>query len=47
LVSQDWAEHMVKLLPNGQLLVIPGLAHTINYTAPALFVDAIRPFLGV
>jgi 2-hydroxy-6-oxonona-2,4-dienedioate hydrolase len=47
LVSQVWAEHMVKLLPNGQLLVIPGLAHTINYTAPALFVDAIRPFLGV
>jgi pimeloyl-ACP methyl ester carboxylesterase len=47
LVPQDWAERMVTLLPDGHLLVIPGLAHTINYTAPALFVDAIRPFLGL
>lgn len=47
LVPQDWAERMVRLLPDGHLMVLPGLAHTINYTAPSLFVDAIRPFLRV
>lgn len=45
LVSQEWAERIVQLLPDGRLLVIPGLAHTINYTAPRTFVEAIRPFL--
>ena len=45
LVPQVWAERVAQLLPDGHLLVIPRLAHTINYTAPALFVDAIRPFL--
>jgi pimeloyl-ACP methyl ester carboxylesterase len=45
LVSQEWAERMVRLLPNGELLVMPGLAHTIIYTAPAAFVGAVRPFL--
>ena len=45
LVPPDWAEHMLHLLPRGRLLVMPGLAHTINYTAPGLFVETIRPFL--
>jgi 2-hydroxy-6-oxonona-2,4-dienedioate hydrolase len=45
LVSQTWAERMVSLLPNGRLLVMPGVAHTIVYTAPTMFVEAIRPFL--
>jgi len=45
LVSQEWAERVTQLLPRGQLLVLPGLAHTINYTAPVRFVEAIRPFL--
>jgi pimeloyl-ACP methyl ester carboxylesterase len=47
LVSQSWAERMVQLLPDGHLLVLPGLAHTINYTAPAVFINAIRPFLRI
>ena len=45
LVPQGWAERIVRLLPQGRLLVMPGLAHTIIYTAPAVFVEAIRPFL--
>lgn len=45
LVPQGWAERIVQLLPDGRLLVLPGLAHTINYTAPRLLVDAIQPFL--
>jgi pimeloyl-ACP methyl ester carboxylesterase len=45
LSTQMWAEQMVRLLPHGELLVMPGLAHTINYTAPKAFAEAIRPFL--
>ena len=47
LVPQSWAERIVRLLPDGHLLVLPGLAHTINYTAPSIFVNAVRPFLGL
>jgi pimeloyl-ACP methyl ester carboxylesterase len=47
LVPQPWAEHLTGLLPRGRLLVMPGLAHTLNYTAPVPFVRAIRPFLQV
>ena len=32
-------------LPKGELKVLPGLGHTINYTAPKEFVTALRPFL--
>jgi 2-hydroxy-6-oxonona-2,4-dienedioate hydrolase len=45
LVPQAWAESMVRLLPQGELLVMPGLAHTIVYTAPMRFAEAIVPFL--
>jgi pimeloyl-ACP methyl ester carboxylesterase len=45
LAPQGWVERVVRLLPDGHLLVLPELAHTINYTAPAVFVAAIRPFL--
>jgi pimeloyl-ACP methyl ester carboxylesterase len=36
---------VVRLLPRGELRVLPGLGHTINYTAPKEFVDTLRPFL--
>jgi pimeloyl-ACP methyl ester carboxylesterase len=45
LVPQRWAEEVTRLLPQGELRVLPGKAHTINYTAPAEFVDVMRPFL--
>jgi 2-hydroxy-6-oxonona-2,4-dienedioate hydrolase len=45
LVPQEWAEEVVRLLPKGELRVLPGLGHTINYTAPKEFVTAMRPFL--
>src|SRR5438132_171534 len=34
LVPQEWAEEVVRRLPKGELKVLPGLGHTINYTAP-------------
>jgi 2-hydroxy-6-oxonona-2,4-dienedioate hydrolase len=45
LVPQEWAEEVVRRLPRGELRVLPGLGHTINYTAPKEFVSALRPFL--
>jgi 2-hydroxy-6-oxonona-2,4-dienedioate hydrolase len=45
IVPQDWAEQAATLLPRGELLTMPGVGHTINYSAPERLVDAIRPFL--
>lgn len=45
IVPQHWAEEVCRLLPHGQLTVVPRTAHTMNYTSPDVFVAAIRPFL--
>lgn len=45
LVPQAWAESVTRLLPHGELRVIPGVGHTINFAAPLPFVRVIRPFL--
>lgn len=45
VVPQRWAEEVTRRLPRGELRVLPGLGHTINYTAPKEFVAAMRPFL--
>ncbi|HEV8307119.1 MAG TPA: alpha/beta hydrolase [Methylomirabilota bacterium] len=45
IVPQQWAEEVARLLPRGELRVMPGVGHTINYAAPRQFVDLIRPFL--
>jgi pimeloyl-ACP methyl ester carboxylesterase len=47
LVPQRWAEEVARRLPRGELLVLPGLGHTINYSAPKELVTAVRPFLGL
>lgn len=44
VVPPRWAEQVTRLLPHAELRVIPGVAHTLSYTAPAEFVRAIRPF---
>ena len=45
LVPHAWAERVAELLPRGELVQLPGLPHTINYSAPEAFVAAIAPFL--
>lgn len=45
VISQEWAEHVASIVPDGRLIVIPGYCHTIHFIAPDAFVDAIRPFL--
>ncbi|HKN86084.1 MAG TPA: alpha/beta hydrolase [Nitrospiraceae bacterium] len=47
IVPQRWAEEVCRLLPHGQLAVISGAAHTLNYTEPSKFVSAMRPFLNL
>jgi 2-hydroxy-6-oxonona-2,4-dienedioate hydrolase len=45
VVPQRWAEEVARLLPKGQLIVIPGCPHTLNYSAPLEFVRVMRLFL--
>lgn len=47
IVPQSWAEELTGLLQKGELCVIPGAAHTLNYSAPAEFVAVIRRFLNL
>lgn len=45
LVPQQWAEEIVDLLPQGQLVTIPGAGHALNYSAPLELVRVTRAFL--
>jgi 2-hydroxy-6-oxonona-2,4-dienedioate hydrolase len=46
IVSQQWVEEAAALLPNGCLRVLPGAAHTANFSSPLQFTRVIRPFLA-
>lgn len=45
ICHQGWVEEVTRLLPDGRLVVIPGVAHTLVYTAPLELVRVTRPFL--
>ena len=45
ICNQRWCEEIVRLLPRGQLVVIPEVAHTLVYTAPCELVRVTQPFL--
>lgn len=45
IVPQQWAEEVAAGLPQGQLRVIPGGPHVVNYTTPLEFTRLIRGFL--
>jgi len=45
LVPSYWAEEVVELLPQGQLAVIPGGGHTLNYSAPLELTRVTKAFL--
>ena len=47
LAPQRWAERVCRLLPRGELAVIPGAAHTINYTGPDALMAVVKPFLNL
>jgi pimeloyl-ACP methyl ester carboxylesterase len=45
LVPQAWAEEVVRLLPRGRLLVMPGLPHMIPFKEPRRLAAAVGEFL--
>jgi 2-hydroxy-6-oxonona-2,4-dienedioate hydrolase len=46
IVPQRWAEEAAWLLPRGQLAVIPGAGHTVNYNSPVELARIVRAFGG-
>ena len=47
IVTQPWAEHVTRVLSHGRLVLIPGSAHTVNYTHPERLADAVLHFIDV
>ena len=45
IAPQRWVEEMVRLLPRGRLLVIPGATHVANYTAGDIVARAVRDLI--
>jgi 2-hydroxy-6-oxonona-2,4-dienedioate hydrolase len=43
---RPWAEEVVRLLPDGRLVVLPGAPHAANYSAPAELARVVRSFLA-
>ncbi len=47
LVPQRWAEQAARLIPHGELIVLPGAAHGLTYSSPLKLAQAIAPFLEI
>jgi pimeloyl-ACP methyl ester carboxylesterase len=45
IVPQAWAEEVARLLPYGELILIPGAPHCVNYSTPGPFSDILASFL--
>lgn len=43
----EWAEEIVHRLPQGRKIIIPGVQHTLVWTAPRQLARVCRPFLEV
>lgn len=46
MVPQQWAEAVARLLPEAQLIVIPGAGHAVNYNSPDQLARIVLPFLA-
>lgn len=46
ICRQEWAEKVTRLLPRGELTVIPDVAHTLCYTSPVPLAGAALDFLS-
>ncbi len=46
IVSQQWVEQVHHLLPNSQLITVPGAAHAVNYNSPQALTHITRRFLS-
>jgi 2-hydroxy-6-oxonona-2,4-dienedioate hydrolase len=45
VVPQRWAEEVARMIPKAALELIPGGAHTLNYSEPEKFAAVVEPFL--
>lgn len=45
ICNDAWAEQVARLAPRGRLVLIPGVAHTLCYTAPMDLAGVCRPFI--
>lgn len=45
IVPQDWAEEVVRLLPDGRLVMVPDAAHTLNFTHPSELANIVSNLL--
>lgn len=45
ICNEAWAEEVARLAPRGRLVLIPGVAHTLCYTAPMDLAGVCRPFI--
>jgi 2-hydroxy-6-oxonona-2,4-dienedioate hydrolase len=43
--NQQWCEEIARMCPRGRLVIIPGVAHTLCYTAPVQLADVTRSFV--
>jgi pimeloyl-ACP methyl ester carboxylesterase len=42
-----WAQELARLLPRGQLHLLPGAGHALNYSAPEGLLKIVLPFLNI
>jgi 2-hydroxy-6-oxonona-2,4-dienedioate hydrolase len=45
IVPENWAEDVAKLMPKGELRVVPGGSHTLTYAAPLELARISLPFI--
>jgi 2-hydroxy-6-oxonona-2,4-dienedioate hydrolase len=46
IANQSWCEEIARLCPQGRLAIIPGVAHTLCYTAPVQLAAVSRSFVN-
>lgn len=46
VVPQRWAEMVTRLLPSGELVVVPGAPHNVNFSAAERLAPIVRSFLA-
>lgn len=46
IVPQDWVEDVSRLLPQSELVIVPGAAHAVNYNSPDTLATIVRSFLS-
>jgi pimeloyl-ACP methyl ester carboxylesterase len=46
VVPGKWAREVAQGLPRGRLAEVPGVGHTVNWSAPEELAGLVRPLLG-